>query len=80
MRNPLLFDPEERVRHDKVQGMSSPVECKCGAIYDLTTVTVQGRYADCDTFTTPCCKRSADTRQWKSLPDYTPLRRDGTYR
>lgn len=46
----------------------------CGKIYDLTYGNVTHRYHDCDEFTTPCCNREhADTREWKSFPDYTRI-------
>jgi hypothetical protein len=55
-------------------GMHSPVRCTCGGVYDLGTVTVIARYADCSVWNAPCCGRQADDRGetgWKSLPDYT---------
>ncbi len=60
-----------------VTGMMSPVRCRCGRVYDLTKVKVTGRYADCTVFETPCCKRQADDRTWKSMPDFTRLDNDG---
>lgn len=57
-------------------GMMYPVECNhCRRIYDLTKAEKTARYADCDVFTTPCCRRTADTRPWKGLADYTKLER-----
>ena len=48
-----------------------PVRCNfCGGIYDLGRVKVINRYADCSEWLTPCCKRRADSREDKSLPDY----------
>lgn len=56
--------------------MSSPVMCQhCRSVYDVAGVEVVARYADCDMFKTPCCKRTVDTRPWKSLPDYHKLPR-----
>jgi hypothetical protein len=50
------------------------VECgHCGVIYDLGDGEPIARYADCDVFTTPCCGRQVDSRQWKTIPDYTPV-------
>lgn len=59
----------------EISKMISPVKCNhCGKIYDLTTAKVNHRYADCDQFTTPCCGyQFADTRTWKSFPDYENL-------
>lgn len=54
--------------------MTSPVQCSyCGGIYDLGKVEVTARYADCSMWKAPCCKRTVDDRQWKSLKDYTRL-------
>lgn len=52
----------------------SKVRCThCNTIYDLGGVEVIHRYSDCDVFTSPCCDRTVDSRQWKSLPDYERL-------
>jgi hypothetical protein len=61
----------------EIEGMTSPVRCQCGSIYDLGSVTVLQRYADCSVWKTPCCKRTTDDRPagWKSGPSYTELRR-----
>lgn len=53
-----------------IKGMISPVICSCGKVYDLTTVKVVHRYADCTQFRTPCCKKLADDREYKSMPDF----------
>jgi hypothetical protein len=59
---------------DKIAEMFMPVRCRwCGEIYDLGTVTVTARYADCSVWNTPCCSRTADDREWKSMPDYTRI-------
>jgi hypothetical protein len=51
--------------------MHSLVVCAyCNTIYDLTSVHVTARYAECSMFQTPCCNRQVDTRSWKSFPDY----------
>jgi len=56
----------------ETKGMISPVVCThCGEIYDLTEAKVIHRYSDCTLFTTPCCGRQADDRQWKGMPDFT---------
>lgn len=56
--------------------MSYPVMCRhCRSVYDVADAEKIARYADCDVFTTPCCRRQADTRPWKSLPDYIRLPR-----
>ena len=44
------------------RSMTTPVRCTCGTIYDLAAVTVTGRYADCSTWVTPCCRRAVDDR------------------
>lgn len=52
--------------------MWHPVICNfCGKRYDLGRVEVTARYADATCFTTPCCGRQADDREWKSMPDFT---------
>lgn len=59
---------------DKIRGMTSPVRCgACGRIYDLGTVTVTQRYADCSVWKAPCCKVTTDDRTW-SHPQYEELR------
>lgn len=51
--------------------MMFPVICNhCNRVYDKARAKVTHRFADCTQFTTPCCNRTADTRKWKSLPDY----------
>jgi len=55
-------------------GMIKPVHCNhCGKNYDLTEAKVVHRYQDCDLFKTPCCDKLADTRDYKSMPDFTPI-------
>lgn len=50
----------------------NPVCCNfCGQKYDLGLVKVIARYADATVFKTPCCRRTADDREWKQLPDFT---------
>ena len=49
-------------------GMLCPVECpRCGRVFDLCDVKSEARYADCDTFKTPCCGFDTDTRNIKKL-------------
>ena len=57
-------------------GMTSPVRCRCGQVYDLGKVTVTGRYTDCSMWKTPCCGITADDRKppW-SVSWYTELPR-----
>lgn len=61
------------------RGMHQPVRCAhCGGIYDLGTVTVTARYADCSMWQAPCCGLTVDDREetgWKSLSDYTRITR-----
>ena len=62
-------------------GMTSPVRCRCGHVYDLGTVTVEARYTDCSMWRTPCCRQLADDRKppW-GISWYTELpRTDITY-
>jgi hypothetical protein len=65
----------------QIAEMFSPVRCaSCGKIYDLGSVKVTGRYADCSTWNAPCCGRYADDRGetgWKSTKDYYPIKRGG---
>jgi hypothetical protein len=60
-----------------VAEMHQPARCNhCCGIYDLGTVTVTARYADCSMWTTPCCGRTVDDRGetgWKSIKDYERL-------
>jgi hypothetical protein len=60
-----------------VETMSQPVRCRCGAIYDLGTVTVTARYADCSMWHTPCCQALIDDRgdglSWPGVRYYTRL-------
>lgn len=73
--NLILMRDNGTFESHNIQGMIVPVKCNhCGKAYDLTAATVNHRFADCDQFTTPCCGyKFADTRQWKSFPDYKPL-------
>ena len=48
---------------EPTEDMTRPVRCRCGRIYDLGKVTVTGRWLDCSTWTTPCCKVTADDRK-----------------
>ncbi|MEV1315420.1 hypothetical protein AB0J14_04965 [Micromonospora arborensis] len=55
--------------------MTSPVRCnRCRTgVYDLGTVTVTARYADCSMWNTPCCGSLVDDRGetgWKTFKDY----------
>lgn len=60
-----------------ISGMSQPVKCRCGNIYDLGKVTIVQRYLDCSVWQTPCCKQLADDRPagWSSVQWYTRLDR-----
>lgn len=64
---------------ERVRGMSSPVRCACGQVYDLGKVEVTARYLDCSVWKAPCCKRVADDRGpgWSSVRHYTELDRNG---
>lgn len=61
---------------EELSKMISPVKCNhCGKVYDLTAAKVNHRFADCDQFTTPCCDyKFADTRTYKSFPDFTNIK------
>ena len=57
--------------YPEAEGMQDPVICAyCGKIYDLGTVTVIARYADCSVFKTPCCNKEADDRTFVSMPSF----------
>jgi hypothetical protein len=66
------------VRPD-IAGMSQPARCThCDGIYDLGTVEVTARYADCSMWKSPCCGLTVDDRGetgWKSSKDYERLQR-----
>jgi hypothetical protein len=58
--------------------MFDPVRCnRCRTgVYDLGTVEVTARYADCSMWRTPCCNQLVDDRGetgWKSQKDYVKL-------
>lgn len=63
------------------RGMTSPVRCAyCSNVYDLGTVEVTARYADCSMWKSPCCGRTVDDRgetSWKSTKDYYPIEKSG---
>ena len=72
-----------RYIHDaeRTEGMTSPVRCRCGSVYDLGKVEVTARYADCSMWRTPCCRVLADDRKppW-GISWYTePPRRDRAF-
>lgn len=74
--NEFLF--ETRGFPPEAEGMFQPVRCRCGCVYDLGTVEVTARYADCSVWRAPCCGRTADDRGetgGKSFSDYTRLER-----
>lgn len=63
---------------EKIAGMMFPVLCiHCGGLYDMAAVEVLARYADCDVWKTPCCKREVDNRTWLRR-HYHELNRDGS--
>jgi len=48
---------------DEVHDMGDPVQCRwCGRCYDLRSVTVRQRYADCTVFEAGCCGKIVDDR------------------
>lgn len=57
--------------------MNIPVRCThCGKVYNLATVEITQRYADCSMWISPCCKKLVDDRGetgWKSFSDYTRI-------
>jgi hypothetical protein len=67
-----LFDIYGRARklppEAELRGMHQPVRCRhCGGVYDLGTVEVIQRYADCSVWITPCCNNTHDDRrEWGS--------------
>ena len=67
--------------HAQAEGMTFPVRCRCGGVYDLGKVTVTARYADCSMWKAPCCGVTADDRKppwgiswYKELPRRAPWR------
>lgn len=59
----------------EIAAMFKPVRCnRCGnGVYDIGTVEVTGRYADCSVWRTPCCKAVVDGRGetgWTTRKDY----------
>lgn len=68
-----------KYRGNQADGMTSPVQCAyCRRIYDLGTVEVTARYADCSMWKSPCCWVTVDDRGetgWKTKKDYYPLTR-----
>lgn len=79
----LYLDMQGRVLLDgttqaQIEGMSQPARCRfCHKVYDLGTVTVTARYADCSVWKTPCCGHTADDRGetgWKSFKDYERIK------
>jgi hypothetical protein len=62
----------------EIAGMFDPVRCaRCSGVYDLGTVEVTARYADCSMWKAPCCGSLVDDRGdtgWKSRKDYERLR------
>lgn len=59
---------------NNIKGMIKPVHCNhCGKNYDLADAKVLHRYQDCDMFKTPCCNKIADTRTYKSFPDFSEI-------
>lgn len=76
----MILDMHGRVLLDgtteeQIRAMSSPVQCRCGSVYDLGTVTVTARYADCSMWKAPCCGHVADDRSpgWGGLHHYEEI-------
>lgn len=70
----ILFNVKDLI------GKIAPVCCNhCGKVYDLTEVKPIHRYQDCDLFRSPCCNKLADTRTYKSFPDFTKVSLEVTY-
>lgn len=63
---------QTRAEQYRTQGMTYPVRCNCGQIYDIGRVEVYARYADCSCWMTPCCNRHEDDRI--GIRKYTELR------
>jgi len=66
----------------QIDGMHQPVRClRCNqGVYDLGTVEVTARYADCSVWKAPCCGSVVDDRGetgWKTFNDYVRLGPDG---
>lgn len=75
------FSPAvDRALAEQVRGMTYPVRCTCGQVYDVGKVEVKARYTDCSIWNAPCCGRQADDRGetgWKTTQDYYRLDRNG---
>lgn len=74
MRDNYYYDTYGRLQaqavKDQIKGMSSPVECVCGEIYDMGRVEVITRYTDCSAWRAPCCGRLTDDRpRWNGSQD-----------
>lgn len=53
---------------------SMPFQCRgCGEVYDGASVTVTGRYADCDLWKAPCCGATHDTRTRWGGPSWAKM-------
>lgn len=71
---------ENRVAPEAIAGMMFPVRCThCDHVYDLASVTVLQRYADCSVWQCPgSCRLQVDDRGetgWTSRRDYVRLNR-----
>lgn len=67
-----------------ITDMFRPVRCRrChSGVYDLGTVTVTARYADCSMWKTPCCDQLVDDRGetgWTSRKDYERIDKTKSY-
>jgi hypothetical protein len=67
------------IERQQIDAMHFPVRCAyCSKVYDLGTVEVTARYADCSMWKSPCCGLTVDDRGetgWKSKKDYYPIKR-----
>lgn len=64
------------VPKEEIKDMLVPVICRhCNKAYDLAAVHSLSRFVDCDVYKTPCCGILADTREYKSYPDFRKIER-----
>ncbi|MFV8317141.1 hypothetical protein [Mycobacterium sp. 23] len=62
----------------QIARMSQPARClRCFKVYDLGTVVITARYADCSVWRTPCCNQAVDDRGetgWTTRRDYERIK------
>lgn len=72
----VLLAMKRGVVSDQIKDMRYPVRCtRCSGVYDVATVEVTARYADCSVWVSPCCQQTVDDRPagWVARPDIERL-------